>query len=227
MKCDFRSLMALLLLGGLVVGAAFGGLATDDGTVSLSATFVNDAYGSKTETADTVILRVVPARVGARATVLSWAYKSGTTAHTLTFLTCMDETTVSSDAASGQAVVNVARVPTAGDGSLLAANDFAVLQHEDGTWGGYKVSSISGLAVTFTGNLTAKVLKGTKFFFHAAPGDHSDRAVSTVASTEHIFGGGDSRHVACAATKKGQPILIHSNNATAAGVLRWLGYGYD
>ena len=199
-------------------------LATDTG--SISGASMNDAYGSKTAAFGTAITRVVSPRAGLRAAVSGFAYTAGTTAHTLTFLTAQSETTISTEAASGQAVIALTTIPTASDGSLLAANDFVIVQHEDGSWSDYVVSSISGLNVTLTGNLSKKVLKGSRVFFMGVIADHPDRQYTIAASTTLQISGGDVRLRCATANKDNEPILAHSANATVAGTLVWLGFTY-
>lgn len=199
--------------------------ATDSGS-PLTGNPVNDGYGSKTAAAGTPITRVVAPRPGVRAKVSSFEYKAGTTAHTVTFLTVLTKTKTSTDAASGQATIPLASIPTAADGSALATGDWFVIQHEDGTWGEYLYSSISGLTVTLTTNLTGKVLKGATVFLMGAPADHPDRQYLVDVSDKITFYGGDARLCAASANADSEPILVHSNNATVAGNLKWVAFTY-
>lgn len=188
--------------------------------------YVNDAYGTKTETAGTIIKRVIPPRSGARAKVGGLSYTAAATAHTLSVLTTVNTVSVASEAASGQAVVNISSVPTTFDGSIVAANDWFVLQYEDGTWDAHIVNSISGKAVTFAANLSQKVLADSQAFFMGAPADHSDRQFTIDASQTLTIAGGDDRLGFGTGSSNGTPILVHSTNATNAGLLRWLAYYY-
>lgn len=202
---------------------------TESGMVGgvLTGEFLNDCYGSLTQTAGTVITRTIPPNSGGRACIGWLSYDCSTTAHTLTVMVAMSEVAASSEAASGQAVVNLSSIPTAFDGSILAANDFMIVQHEDGSWNEYKVSSLSGLAVTFSSNLTGKVLKSSRIFFMGAPADHTTRRFTMKASTITTLVGGDFRIHFGASTLPNQPLLVHSDNSTAAGTLTGLAYYYD
>lgn len=193
----------------------------------LEGKFINDCYGSLTQTAGTVITRVVPPAEGLRACVGSFRYEAAATAHSLTMMVAVDEVEVSSEAASGQAVVNMNRVPTAGDGSVIANTDFFIIQYEDGSWAVHKVSSASGKAITMTANLSQAVLKGAKAFFMGAPGDHTDRIWTMKASTITVFDASDFRIRAASGSYLNSPILVHSDNATNAGTLYYLSYYYD
>lgn len=185
----------------------------------------NDCYGSLTQAADTAITRLVPPRAGARAMIASWCYRSAGTAHVLTFMPVVMEKKVTVEAAVGATTVTVDSAPTSYDGSIWAAGDWVSIEHDDGTWGEYLISGVSGLVATINA-LTAGVEVGSRFCFHGAATDHTSRRVTTVASTEHVFTGDGVRGVACTAAKDNEPILVHSNNATAAGILRWLGFAY-
>ena len=200
-------------------------ISTDNGLANGNP--INDCYGSLTQTAGTVITRVIPPRSDGRACVGSWSYEAAATAHTLTLMTCQSKTTVASDAAASQAVVAFANLPVTYDATLLAANDWCILNHEDGSFGAYMVSSVSGSNVTFSSNLSQKVKAGTVIYFMGAPADHSSRAFTMKASTTTTFIGGDFRVRAAAAPNINEPILVHSNNATNAGTLYYLNFYYD
>lgn len=201
-------------------------LSTDTGAAD--GMYINDCFGTQTQTAGTIITRVVPPQIGGVRACIGWySYDCSTTAHTLTFLVPVDEVAVASDAASGQAVVNINRVPTSADGSVIANTDFFVLQHEAGDWAVYKVSSAAGLAITMTANLSQKVLKSSKAFFMGQPSDHPLRQFTMKASTVSQFIGGDFRIRACTTPLVAQPILVHSDNSTAAGFLTGPAYYYD
>lgn len=187
---------------------------------------VDDAFGTKTASAGTVITRVIPPKTGARTRATGFSYIAAATAHTLSFMVCMDGTTaLTTDAESGQAVINLNRLPQASDGSAIAANDWVVLRYEDGSWSEHMVSSLSGLAVTLSANLTAKVLSGSTVYFMGAPADHANRQFTCAASvTTQIVGSPTAPLAAGAAV--GSPMVVHSNNATNAGTLTWLSFAY-
>ena len=199
-------------------------LATSNGLTSGDP--VNDAFGSSTQTAGTAITRAIPPRVGTRAHVSGFSYTAAATAHTVTMLTVLDTKSVASEAAASQAVVALNSIPTAADGSILAANDYLILQYEDGSWEPHLVSSLSGLNVTVSASFSKKILKGSTAYFMGAPGDHSNRQYTIDASQTFTIAGSTDRVCAAAATAKNQPILVHSNNATNAGILRWVAYSY-
>ena len=110
-----------------------------------STVWLNDCYGSLAQTAGTIISRLVPPNPGLRSMVLAIDYLPAATAHTITILTSQAKTTISTDAASGQADIVLTQMPSLFNGGLTAANDYVVVRHEDYTWGTYVISSISAL----------------------------------------------------------------------------------
>lgn len=188
---------------------------------------LNDAYGTLTQSAGTEITRVIPPNPDGRACVGNFRYEAAATAHTLTPMTTLQTLACASDALSGQAVIAFDSLPITPDGTLIAASDWIIAQYEDGTWVPHKVSSLSGLNVTVSANLTQKILAGSKIHFMGAPADHSLRQMTMKASTTTDFLAGDFRVRAATGSAKDTPILVHSNNATNAGTLYWLSYYYD
>lgn len=200
------------------------GMATDSGTSS--GNYINDCYGSVTQTAGTAITRVIPPSSGGRACVGNFKYVPAATAHTLSFLVPLSTVAVGTELASGGTTLTLSSVPTAADGSILASGDYLVTQYEDGSWAAHLASGLSGLVVTI-GATTQKILKGAVVYFMGAPADHSTRQITTIASTSYDFIASDFRVRAATSPLPNQPILVHSNNATNAGTLHHLSYYYD
>lgn len=183
-----------------------------------------DSYGTKTETAGTPILRVIPPAVGLRAVCTGFCHKSGTTAHTVTFLTALAVAEVTEYAESGQAVLKVDELNYNADGSPVANTDYFVVQHIDGSYEPYKFDSNTLLAITFSSNLTKDVAQGAKVFFMGQPSDHAYRQFLGLASGDFPPAGVGGRFATAA--KKEQPILVHVDNITAQGWLKYVTYGY-
>lgn len=200
-------------------------LATSDG--GASGTPLNDCYGSLTQTAGTVIKRLIPPVPGARSCVGNWSYTAAATAHSLVFLVPFAQVAANSTADSGQAVINLNQVPTAADGSIIAANDYIVTQYDDGEWSEHLISSVSGAAITVSANFSKDVPQGAAVYFMGAPADHTNRTFTCDASTTTSFPAGDFRVRAATSPLPNQPILAYSANATNAGTLKWLNFFYD
>jgi hypothetical protein len=214
-------------------------------------------YGKKTETAGTVITRLIEPMEGCFTTLVDFEYTCGTTAHTLTVMRPLGKTYASAAAAAGQAVINVEHNPgtyndfgtvnTANNG--IAGNDYVVYQTADGNYVVDTVASVSTLAITMTGNVpTAGVAKGAPFWFFGVigdtnPADNQAHPQYTLAasSTTHLFGDKPGLAVAGAVGSvapggatlalysatygpwplngKNEPLVLHSGNATAQGVM--------
>jgi V8-like Glu-specific endopeptidase len=183
-----------------------------------SGKYLNDAYLGRTAAGGTAFTAVLPYQAGARTVLGQLVYTTGANAHIITVMTCMWDTTVATTAESGQADFRLTSTQTnTADGSVIANTDYFILEHEDGSLGAYLVSSTSGVTITAATNLTADVEEGAKAWFMGAPGDHPLRQhPSTPTATTITLGGGDFRTRVATGTV-GQPMLFHSNNATAAG----------
>lgn len=182
---------------------------------------------NRTEAAGTVINVVAPARVGFYTRVSLVKYTAGGTAHSLYVMRPLGRTSCSADAAASQAVINLAADPGP-TGNLLAANDFLVILGDDAVPIVRKVSSITGLAVTVDSNFAAKVSKGAAIWNYGVVGDtdpvtgapHLIWSSLLAASATTTFTGTTSNNGAtCVASTLSvdQPLLLQSNNATAAG----------
>lgn len=204
------------------------GIPVASGSLAGGGSPVNGAIGYTTQAADTIITAVVQPHALARAKVWAFDYRQAGTAHTLSLMTGHKVTEVGSNAASGQAVVNMKEIHADPAGTVMAAGDIFLLKHSiSGEYTPYVVLSVSGLAVTFTTTLSQQVLENTKAYYLGAPGDYAGRTQYVFAiNTTRGVPGGDERRVAATAMENDHPILFHSNNATAAGFLEFLQYGY-
>lgn len=204
------------------------GIPVDSGTLADGGSPVNGCIGYTTQTAGTIITAVVQPKAGARAKVWSFGYRQAATAHTLSLMTGHKVVEVGSDAASGQAVVIMKEIPADPAGTVMASGDIFLLKHStSGLYTPYVVSSVSGLSVTMTANLSQQVLADTKAYYLGAPGDYAGGTQFLFAtSTTRDIGGGDERRVVATAMENDHPILFHSDNSTNAGFLEYLQYGY-
>jgi hypothetical protein len=193
-----------------------------------------DTYGNIrtniTATADTVINVVIPPNSAGRTCITKVRYTAQGTAHTLYAMRPLGETTVSSAAAASQKVINIKADPgdysstSATSDNALAANDWLVIQNDDGTCFADKVASITGLAVTMTTNLGAALSAGNKVWDFGVVGDTDPQnllphpswpsLLAASTSTNLPISSADFLVVGHAASR---PILLQSNNATAAG----------
>lgn len=210
--------------------------------------FGSKSYGKLTQTAGTIITRLIEPKVNAVTRLTSLWYTCSTTAHTLTVMRPFGVTTFTAAAAASQAVVNIARdpgtysafftaTPTVAN-NILAGSDFVVYQMADGTFALDTVASVSALAVTLTTNLgTGGVAAGGKLWWYGiitdtSPHDGKAHPQYTLAASvvtklgtdagESISGWFESVPGALGSgleSPQNQPLICHSGNATAAGVL--------
>ena len=222
--------------------------------MSLQNAVGGGVIGRLTETADTVINALVPANRLGRAFIAALLYLCGSTAHTLTFLRALGRTKFTTATAAAGTVIYMVRNPgpdgTGNTGTvtnngypqgvtanLLAANDLVVIRETDGVSRVYTVSSVSTtnpLAVTLTGGLTAGVDVNSDMWMLGITTDTDPtvgRAHPTrlaVVSVNNMYPGavGAAACGVCASHRNDEPILVQSNNATAAGAFNSVDYAY-
>lgn len=200
---------------------------------------IDDAICNVTAAAGTIFTACIPPRTGARAQVRNFRYTTGATAHNVTMMVPLSRTTVAVDAAAGATTVTLASMPAYPDGTTPAANDYVVLQFADGTWTGMIFSAVSGNTLTVAAlaqavnaaapaaNIGGVVMTGRAYLMGApgTAGDHPRRvfvipAIGTLPPTDIYHG------IWATSLQNGDPILIHSDNATNAGTLSWCNYSY-
>jgi hypothetical protein len=206
-------------------------------------------YGKLTQTAGTVISRLVEPWKKAYTRISDLWYNAGATAHVITAMRPLYKVTTSAAAAAGQAVINISADPgnysaiftinTANN--LIAANDYVVYQTADGNYTLDTVSSVSTLAITMTNNVpTAGVLNGADFWWFGIttdtnPGDNQAHPqFDCPASGVTKFGSDPGEAVmGFIGTIQGlspvvpnwkingqnEPMILQSNNATNAGTM--------
>jgi hypothetical protein len=188
--------------------------------MGISLAFGGNVFGTATATAGTVINAIVPPRRDAIARVPQLRYTAAGTAHAITGMRSIGRTKVAAAGASGQAVVTVQANPGPA-GNALAANDWLAIRHGDGVTRLYQVSSITGTAVTMTASLAATVAVGDDIWMFGAVSDtdprigtpHPQFAAAANATTTLAD---DTTGVLCSHAKD-EPLLLQSNNVTAAG----------
>ena len=203
-------------------------------------------YGKLTQLANTVITRLVEPVRGAFTRLVYAEYTAGVTAHTLTVMRPLNVVYFTAVGAAGQAVVNISADPGAYPANCqlaannIAANDFVVYEAANGTYVLDTVSSVSTLAITLNNNLpTGGVALGGKFWWFGIitdtnPADNNPHPQYTLAASGLTSLGGKAGHsiggfvgtIPNPNTNFGagndgryQPIIVHSGNATNAGVL--------
>lgn len=192
--------------------------------------FGGNTLGRTSVAFGTVINHLVPPRRSAYTRLTKLRLTAAGTAHTATILRPLGNTTVAATAAASQTDFTLTANPGP-SGNALAANDWiAIRTASDGITRLYRVSSISSLVVTLTGNLTVALAAGDKVWMFGATSDtdprtgdaHPTFAIPASATTEYS----DTVGGVVASVGKDEPILVQSNNATATGALEQTSYSY-
>lgn len=192
--------------------------------------FGGNTLGYSSVAFGTVINRLVPPNANGYTRVSTLKATAAGTAHTITAMRPIGDSTVTAVAAAGQAVLNVA-AEMGPSGNTLAASDLlAIRSSADGITRLYTVSSVSTLEITLTGNLTTALAIGDSVwnFGVAANTDpvigsaHPTFAIAASAQTTltDTVGGVIASH------EHDQPILLQDNNATATGSVDQVSYSY-
>ena len=183
-----------------------------------------------TAAADTVITVLVePAMNGARTRVTNIQYLSGNTAHTITVMKALARTTTSAASIANTNTVTLTSLSFRGD--TLAANDYIVLENSDFTFTSHICSAVNTTTkvATISPNTTVAISSGARVWIMGATGEAEHGKMLSIANTIVQFESSLSG-VACAGyrttvsgttyTRSGNddPVILHSNNATAAGV---------
>lgn len=186
--------------------------------------------GAVTATAGTAFYGAIPPKAGAYSRVLRCTYLSGGTVHTLQFLRSQGQTVTTAGTASNGTTLTLASITLAKDqhgvslAEDLAANDYVVVQHTDGSWGAYKISSVSGLVITIN-NLAKAVDSGAVvhgMYEISRTTGHPSIQLLTVASTAYTFETVDPVGGIASSAGTNEPLMYYSNNATAAGFINQL-----
>lgn len=189
---------------------------------------------SATANAGTAIVAVVPPRSSAKTVLSVIQYESGSTAHTLQVLRAQGSTTTTASAAANDSTITLDDVSVAKDlngedlAENLAASDYLVVEHSDGSYGAYSISSINTTTkvVTLSANLSKAVDSGASVWaMHEISRSTGIPSISitTKASTIENFppAGVDGEIGIASSTRSNEPLLIYSNNASNAGTLKF------
>lgn len=169
-------------------------------------------YGVTTQSANTAILRLVEPRRNSKARVTSMNYRSGSTAHTLTVMKVVATTTAPAGAAADQTdIVLATGSPVSGE--ALAASDYLAWENANGGFNFGVVSSLAGSTVTMSANVPVAIPAGALVWAFYEVGRATHQVFSPAASVTTLLA--DAIAGVAEPPDFYQPLLIHSNNATA------------
>lgn len=190
-----------------------------------------------TVTADTPITCPIPPRDRAYTRLKRCRYRTAGTAHALTFMKALGKTTTTQAQVATDTTLKLTADPGTGTPSgNIATNDWICVQCSDGTFFFAKVTNVSTLTITIAA-LPADVAAGATVWTFGAPGNHTSTQTNpkvnpttgstqtTVASSTQDFDGGESG--LCQSLNQNEPMLVYSDNATAAGFMEVVSASYD
>jgi hypothetical protein len=213
----------------------------------------NGNFGSKTATAGTAITRMIPPRGKStdkklRGILTTFSYTSLGTAHTISLIREFANTPVFSAAVGGQKVVVLTvdpglfpKGPNAQTSlvaaAATAAGDFLVFETPDGAFYFDMVASVATgaspgtLSVTMTNNLpTGGIAQNAIAWLLKAPGGNdvwtglvNEQLLPPISAT---FAYQDIENGIFGAFKPYSPVIVTSNNITAAGTINNMSWVY-
>lgn len=186
------------------------------------------AFKRATQTAGTAITQLIqPQMRGSRTRLTQLSYLCGATIHTLTCLKPLAKTTVATAANASATSLIVTSAAFRGD--TIAANDYIIVQHTDKSFGAYLVSAVATVTTLTIPALSAAAAAGCSVWILGATGEAEHAQFKPLASTLSRFQ--DSIGGLCASgyltvssgttykrSGNDDPLLVHSDNATNAGV---------
>lgn len=184
------------------------------------------SFGYHTEAAATLIDEKVPGVDGLTLALLHLDYLAAATAHDISLMFASGtgtRTTASADAAAAQKVLNVTDAPKDPAGNDTASGDIIAYQLPDKTWEFNTVTSLATKAITLTTNIAVAVESGAKVRIFGIVADGSIFNVHCLASVVTKAGEGG---IAIVHPYVGDPFYVSSNNATNAGFLNNMLFGY-
>lgn len=193
--------------------------------------------GTLTATAGTAFIGTIPPKSNGKTVLSMLSFLSGSTQHTLSILRAQGATTTTAAQAASDTTLTLASVTPAKDlngtslAETLAANDWLVVEHADGSYGSYMVASVSGLVVTLSTTAPAIALAkavnsgAAVYAMHElarTTGIPSIQITPKATGTSQFPVAGTDPEVGCASSyNKNEPLLLHCNNATAQS---WIEY---
>jgi hypothetical protein len=193
--------------------------------------------GKATATAGTRIRVLVPGdRHG--YTYLSFVrYTAAGTAHTLTMMRGQSFTTASAAAAAAAVAVVVVDDLLDGAGNALAAADLVAIELDDGSWHLGIIDTGGWNGTTNTLTLTAgtaipagrSVEVGARVISYGVAGDsgHANYTLAAGASATTNYPAVANSGPLCKSYSRNEPIIVDSDNATAAGTIEQVSAVYE
>jgi hypothetical protein len=200
-----------------------------------------------TEANATAITENIPGKDGLRLALLAGSYLNGATAHTLCFMYAKDaaaypgsaRNTINGATAahilSNQLVIDVNTTPRDPAGNAAAASDIVAYQLIDGTWEFNTIASVSNKAVTLANDIVGvdaeaggtALADGSPFLIFGVVDDGAYLALPLTATAVNSWGataGGSG--IVLVHPYVGEPFYVYDANATNAGFLNNLLFGY-
>ena len=187
------------------------------------------SLSSATAGAGTAIQKLIRGADGLITRINNITYTSAGTAHTITIMRPVASTTVDGGSNSGDSTLDVAnlgamRVTNSDSIELIATSDYIAWINTDGKYQFDTVGSVSGNTVTTTSSLGTAVADGAPVWIFGELGRATHVTLSPPVSTTtsidcRISAGQPGQVNTNVRVGSGDPLIISSSNATAAGTI--------
>jgi len=180
--------------------------------------------GNHTEVADTAIREVIPAYRDMVPSLDSFRYLADFNEHTMTIMRPVGTATVTKAASTGDTRFTLSTLTPSGQ-EVLATSDWLIWVDENNTYQADEIVSIVGNDAVLTDVLPTAIEKGAKVWalYEVARSAHTQLVLPSNVTTDFnklgITAGYDEPSTRLG---DGDPLLIHIDNVSMAGTLRYL-----
>ena len=182
------------------------------------------SLGYKTETAATAIQQNIDPRDGERIAIIALGMSCGATATTSQLMQALGESKISTAVASGATTGFVAGADFQISGNTVASADFVSLELDDGSYQYTTIATGTYSDFSIAAALLDTVAVGNKVFGFGIAADAGHIRLNLTASVQTTWAQDGGVFFANA---KGRPmIVLHNNNAAAAGSQDYVTIGY-
>lgn len=184
---------------------------------------------SATASAGTAIFKLIRGADGLITTINNIIYTSGSTAHTITILRPVAATTAAGGTNGGESVITFAdlgamKITNSSSIELAATNDYIAWINTNGQYAYDTIGSVSGNEVTTTNSIGTAIDGGAPvwIFGELARTTHvtlSPPVSATTSMDVQVQAGQPGQINTNVRVGDGDPVIVTSNNATAAGTI--------
>lgn len=187
---------------------------------------------SQTQTAGTAIVIPVPGRRNHHTSIDRIQMTTdATNLHICTIMKPATRTKLSADAASAQAVINVAAALLDGGGNAIASGDYVAVELANGNWHVTTFSSAATLAYTLAANLPSAAKKNGNVFCYGVVGDaFQDQILKPTINTANLSipaSPSNDSDALYTCLMMDAPLIFYNPNGTGADIVHSISFSHN